>query len=270
MVQQLVSEGFVSTALAPAGRVTSVCAAVAEQAAAGPGRTAVVGPDGRSLTYGQLVARSDDLAARLAADGVGTGSCVGVLPGALGGLRRRRLRGAADGRRLPARWTSRPRGPSGVRARRRRRGRRRAHRRRDAAVPEGRGHCVDVDAWTTAPVVAVDARGPRPGRPRLRHLHVRLDRPAQGRRDHPREPGQPRRLARRRLRRRPRADRAQPGRRASASTPRCGRSGRTSRPGASAARRRRGDAPRRRSCCATGCVAERITSPSCPRRWPSS
>jgi amino acid adenylation domain-containing protein len=79
MVQQLVSEGFVSTALAPAGRVASVCAAVAEQAAAGSGRTAVVGPDGRSLTYGELVARSDDLAARLAAEGVGTGSCVAVL-----------------------------------------------------------------------------------------------------------------------------------------------------------------------------------------------
>ena len=68
-----------STALAPAGRVISVCAAIAEQAATGPGRTAVVGPDGRSLTYGELVARSDDLAARLAADGVGTGSCVAVL-----------------------------------------------------------------------------------------------------------------------------------------------------------------------------------------------
>ena len=58
---------------------TSVCSAIAWQAVARPDRPAVVGADGRVLTYGALEERSGRLAARLVADGVGPGSCVALF-----------------------------------------------------------------------------------------------------------------------------------------------------------------------------------------------
>src|SRR6478735_3252945 len=58
---------------------TSICSVVSAHAASRPDRPAVIDPDGRHLTYRELQWRSGGLAARLAADGVGPGSCVGVF-----------------------------------------------------------------------------------------------------------------------------------------------------------------------------------------------
>ena len=58
---------------------TSICSVVSAHAASRPDRPAVIDPDGRHLTYRELQWRSGCLAARLAADGVGPGSCVGVF-----------------------------------------------------------------------------------------------------------------------------------------------------------------------------------------------
>ena len=75
-----------------------------------------------------------------------------------------------------------------------------------AVVTHGTGHGCPPGPWRT--VRRRGGRGSRPaadvapatGRPRLRDLHLGQHGPAQGRRADPREPGQPRRLARRRVR----------------------------------------------------------------------
>lgn len=80
MTSHIVSDDLESWEVTPDARTdTGVVRMIEAQAARGPTRPAVVDPGGRILTYGELVAGSDALAARLAAGGVGAGSCVAVL-----------------------------------------------------------------------------------------------------------------------------------------------------------------------------------------------
>ncbi len=199
---------------------------------------AVRAPDG-DLTYGQLARRAEDVARRLRRLGVGPGDLVGqcvnrsaaLVVGALAAFRAGAAYVAID----PAypdervRWMladarvsaivadtangrSRPLGrPAGRGARRRRPADPRRARRRGAGLgAAGRDAAVPAS---------------RPVRPRLCRLHLRLDRSSQGRDGRARRPGQPHRLASRRLRAHRRATTA-PRSPAPASTPRCGRCGR--------------------------------------------
>ena len=251
--------------------------------AAEPDHLAVKGTDG-TLTYGELSVRADEAATRLLELGVKPGDLVGLclersaslVVGALADLPgRRRLRG--DRSRLSRRAAA----VDARRLRRRRRGHRHRRPPRGSATPR-RPVVLSRAAWSTpdadrAPAPRPSCRpAPRPGRPRLRRLHLGLDRAAQGGDGRAREPGQPGRLAPRapstlrprgplhpdrqpRLRRRGVGDLAQPGRR----------------------RRRSTSSPRRcastRSACATGSCAEGITVTFLPTavaeaviglRWP--
>ena len=58
---------------------TSVCSMVSAHAASRPDRPAVIDSNGRHLTFRELQRLSGGMAARLAADGVGPGSCVGIF-----------------------------------------------------------------------------------------------------------------------------------------------------------------------------------------------
>jgi amino acid adenylation domain-containing protein len=58
---------------------TSLCSMVSAHAASRPDRPAVIDSNGRHLTFRELQRLSGGMAARLAADGVGPGSCVGIF-----------------------------------------------------------------------------------------------------------------------------------------------------------------------------------------------
>ena len=208
---------------------TSVSSRIGVHAAADPDGVAVAGPAG-SLSYAELSHRASRLAGRLRAAGVGRGSCVGVflerspefVVAACGVLRA----GAAY---LPIDTASPPdrvefvladAGASTVLT----------SARQQPRLPAGRWSPLLVDEPGSG---ADDLSAiPHPAGPEaLAYVIYTSGSTGQpeGRRDHPREPGEPRRLAPGGVRRhagRPR----QPGRRPRASTPRCGRSGRTSPP----------------------------------------
>ena len=160
---------------------------IAAQAAARPAEVAVEF-EGRQLTYAELDARANALAHVLQELGVGPDVLVGDLRRALAGDARRRCSGSC----APAAPTFRstPRFPARSPALHARgRGRPRDRHAGAAALAAVRAStvpvvCLDRDAdWiagrpTTPPPCARDA-----GRPRLRHLHVRLDGQAEGRPD---------------------------------------------------------------------------------------
>lgn len=80
MALHLVSDDELGQSQAhPDRRAATVCSMISAHAAADPDRPAVTGPDGRTLTFRELEERAGRLVARLAADGVGPGSCVAVL-----------------------------------------------------------------------------------------------------------------------------------------------------------------------------------------------
>lgn len=62
----------------PANDFVAVTDRIRQHATRRPDASAVIGPDGRTLTYGELVARADRFARRLLADGVGRETRVGV------------------------------------------------------------------------------------------------------------------------------------------------------------------------------------------------
>ncbi len=187
---------------------TPVHVLIARTAAEHPEAVAVSTPSphggAHRLTYADLERRAADTAARLRTLGIGEGSvvvlCLDKSPELIVAL----LAVLAGRRRLPsdpARPARRPARPprvcnrSGARPRRRRR-RARDHRydRRDRDRDRDRRGADRPDAHPHRPrthrTAPGRAGGPgRPGLARVRHHHLRLDRPPQGR---PRQPPQPR------------------------------------------------------------------------------
>ena len=138
----------------------------------------------RTLTYAELRARGRARSPRrLAAAGVGRGDRVGIAVPARRRHGRRRARHARPRRGLPAArpdlpdraprasWSTTPASPCSLATG--------GDARPSSAGPASRSSTRPRPADGAA--AAPPARRPRPGRPRLRHLHVGLDRPAEGR-----------------------------------------------------------------------------------------
>jgi acyl-CoA synthetase (AMP-forming)/AMP-acid ligase II len=160
----------------PAAAPTTLHGGFARQAALRPDEVAVVG-GGQRLSYRELDERANGLAHELAARGVGRGSVVGLHGRPVVGARRRHPRHPQGRRRLPAHRSRHARRAHRLHARGRRRAR---HRRRR---PHGRAYAGRDDRRHRR---RPDRHGPaaRRGharRPRLRHLHLRLDGPSEGR-----------------------------------------------------------------------------------------
>ncbi len=239
---------------------TSICSMVSAHAASRPDRPAVIDPDGRHLTYRELQRRSGGLAVRLAADGVGPGSCVGVFLErssefvvAAYAVMRAGRRVPAAGRRHARRTASSSSCPTRV---------------AEAVISDGRE--LPAGPWRTIrvdePIAVPDAH---PGLDRSAPDDLAYVIYTSG------STGRPKGVELTHANLANLVDwhvsafgvvSARTGRarsRASASTPRCGRSGPTSRPGrpcASPTRRPAG----RPSCCATGWWPRRSPSPSRP------
>ncbi len=154
-----------------------------DRAARSPEAVALTFED-QGLTYRELNARADRLARRPARARRGTRGAGRALPRALDGAGRGDPRRAQGRRRLRA-----------DRSRRARRARRLSpggQRRRGAGDAERRpgGHpaaAAGSIAPGASPGRSGDGSSAGPGKRRLRHLHLGLDRPAQGRSGHPRQ-----------------------------------------------------------------------------------
>ena len=176
----------------------SLCARIASHTASAPDWPAVVDGTGR-LTFADLERQSNQLAAHLREAGAGPECCVGLFLERSAPVRGRGPGGPEDRRRVSAAGSVHACGSGGVHPRRRG-GASAPHAPRQGAGPGAGQVARHRDRWPgrgANPDAAVRVRPRRAGprQPGLCHLHVRLHGPAQGRRNHPREPGQPHRVA---------------------------------------------------------------------------
>ena len=161
-----------------AGTRPTVAARIARRHAADPAGPALIDADGTVHTRRSLAGRAAAVRARLAARRGRPRGRRRRHPAPRRRPRRRRARRVVTGRRLPAGGPEPAAGPARRPAR---------AGRRDRPPARRAGRCP----WRTPPSSTPGCCRRHAGRPGVRHLHLRLDRAAQGRRDPAPGPGRP-------------------------------------------------------------------------------